>query len=135
MNKRDNLYAKLKQNRSNPNLKEKFKVLKYIIQKKLRESYNTYIESIITDQQETSEPKRPNKRFYTFIRQQKSDSKEIHVNCLISNGIAVGSPFMINSRFWLSAGNGLIFLVEILDMNINNKSATSIFFSLQHLLY
>ena len=44
---------------------------------------------------------------------------------------------MINLRFWLSAGNGLIFLVEILDMNINNKSATSnsIFFFLQHLLY
>ena len=33
---------------------------------------------------------------------------------------------MINSRFWLLAGNGLIFLVEILDMNISNKSATSI---------
>ena len=36
---------------------------------------------------------------------------------------------MINLRFWLLAGNGLTFLVEILDMNINNKSATSIFFS------
>ena len=37
---------------------------------------------------------------------------------------------MINSRFGLTAGNGLIFLVEILDMNINNKSATSLFFFL-----
>ena len=37
---------------------------------------------------------------------------------------------MINSRFLLSAGNGLIFLVEILGMNINNKSATYIFFFL-----
>ena len=42
----------------------------------------------------------------------------------------VGSRFMINSRFWLLAGNGLTFLVEILDMNINNKSATSIIFFL-----
>ena len=42
---------------------------------------------------------------------------------------------MINSRFGHTAGNGLIFLVEILDMNINNKSATSLFFSIQHLLY
>ena len=90
MNKRDKLYAKIKQNRSNPNLKEKFKVLKHTIQKKLRESYNTYIESIITDKQETSEPKRPNKRLYTFIKQQKSDSKEI--NCLKSNGINYTDP-------------------------------------------
>ena len=44
--------------------------------------------------------------------------------------IIVGSPFMINSRFWFLAGNGLIFCVEILDMIINNKSATSIIFFL-----
>lgn len=50
MNKRDRLYAKLKQNRSNPNLKVKFKNLKHLMQNKLRESYNTYIESIVTDQ-------------------------------------------------------------------------------------
>ena len=37
---------------------------------------------------------------------------------------------MINSRFGLTAGNGLIFLVEIMDMNINSKSATSIIFFL-----
>ena len=102
MNKRDKLYAKIKQNRSNPNLKEKFKVLKHIIQKKLRQSYNSYIESIITDQQETtSEFKRPNKRLFTFIKQQKSDSKEI--NCLKSNGINYTDPVekanILNNQF------------------------------------
>ena len=35
---------------------------------------------------------------------------------------------MINSVFLLLVGNGLIFLVEIMDMNINNKSATDIIF-------
>ena len=40
---------------------------------------------------------------------------------------------MINSRFWLSVGNGLIFLVEILDMNINNKSVTNIICSITKL--
>ena len=102
MNKRDKLYAKIKQNRSNPNLKEKFKALKHIIQKKLRQSYNSYIESIITDQQETtSEFKRPNKRLFTFIKQQKSDSKEI--NCLKSNGINYTDPVekanILNNQF------------------------------------
>ena len=86
MNKRDRLYAKLKQNRSNSNIKAKFKFYKHTIQKKLRESYNSYIETIITDQKEsTSEFSRPNKCLFTFIKQQKSDSKEI--NCLQSNGI------------------------------------------------
>ena len=102
MNKRDKLYAKIKQNRSNPNLKEKFKLLKHSIQKKIRESYNTYIESITTDQQETSsEFKRPNKRLFTFIKQQKSDSKEI--NCLKSSGINHTDPVekanILNNQF------------------------------------
>ena len=47
----------------------------------------------------------------------------------------MGSTFMINSRFLLSVRNGLIIRVETLDMNINNRSATNIIFSLQHLLY
>ena len=102
MNKRDRLYAKIKQNRSNSNFKAKFKFLKHTIQKKIRESYNIYIESIITDQQETaSEFQRPNKRLFTFIKQQKTDSKEI--NCLKSNGINHTDPTIkaniLNNQF------------------------------------
>ena len=101
MNKRDKLYAKLKQNRSNPNIQTKFKLLKHTTQKKLRGSYNEYIESIITDQQESPEIKRPNKRLFTFIKQQKSDSKEI--NSLKSNGINNSDPVdkanILNNQF------------------------------------
>ena len=97
----DKLYAKLKQNRSNPNIQIKFKLLKHTIQKKLRESYNEYIESIITDQQKSPETKRPNKRLFTFIKQQKSDSKEI--NSLKSNGINYSDPVdkanILNNQF------------------------------------
>ena len=102
MDKRDRLYAKLKQNRSNSNIKAKFKFYKHTTQKKLRKSYNSYIETIITDQKEsTSEFSRPNKRLFTFIKQQKSDSKEI--NCLKSNGInhthSVDKANILNNQF------------------------------------
>ena len=78
INKRDRLYSKYKQDRSNSTLKLKFTSLKHSIQKQLRESYNNYIESIVMDQQDNnSNTGRPNKRLYTFIKQQKSDSREI----------------------------------------------------------
>lgn len=91
MHKRDRLYSKHKQNRSNPNIKAKFNHLKHIIQRKLRESYNRYIESIVTDQKEgNTDFCRPNKRLYTFVKQQKTDSSEI--NCLKHNGINYTAP-------------------------------------------
>ena len=86
IHKRDRLYCKYKQNRSNPNIKSKFNHLKHKIQRKLRESYNQYIETIVTDENTgNTEFRRPNKRLYTFVKQKKSDSNEI--NCLKSNGI------------------------------------------------
>ena len=86
MRKRDKLYTKLKTNRSNHIIKTKFTALKHKIQKEIRQAYNDYLYSIITDQTENSEePARPNKRFWTLIKQQKSDSKEI--TSLKSNGI------------------------------------------------
>ena len=100
INKRDRLYSKYKQDRSNSTLKLKFISLKvskgakirnrynqvHSIQKQLREFYNNYIESIVMDQQDNiSNTGRPNKRLYTFIKLQKSDSREI--NSLKSNGI------------------------------------------------
>ena len=61
-----------------------------------------YIESIITDQQETaSEFQCHNKRLFTFIKQQKTDSKEI--SCLKSNGINHTDPTIkaniLNNQF------------------------------------
>ena len=102
MHKRDRLYSKHKQNRSNPNIKNKFNHLKHIIQRKLRESYNQYIETIVTDQnEETTEFRRPNKRLYTFVKQQKTDSNEI--TSLKSNGIThtatVGKANVLNTQF------------------------------------
>ena len=102
MHKRDRLYSKLKQNRSNPNIKTKFNLLKRTIQRKLRESYNQYIESIVTDENTgNAEFCRPNKRQYTFVKQQKSDSNEI--NCLKSNGInhtaTVQKANILNAQF------------------------------------
>ena len=48
-------------------------------QKQLKESYNSYIESIVMDQQDNNpNTGRPNKRLYTFIEQQKSNSREIN---------------------------------------------------------
>ena len=78
MRKRDKLYAKLKTNRTNNLIMTKFTLLKHKIQKEIRQAYNQYLHSIITDQPEdTEEPANPNKRFWTLIKQQKSDCKEI----------------------------------------------------------
>ena len=74
LNKRARLCSKYKQDRSNVNLKSKF-----TSPKQLRESYNSYIESIVMDQKENNpNTGRPNKRLYTFIKQQKSNSREIN---------------------------------------------------------
>ena len=101
MHKRDRLYSKYKQNRSNPNIKNKFNHLKHIIQRKVRESYNQYIETIVTDQNEVNtEFRRPNKRLYTFVKQ-KSDSNEI--TSLKSNDIThtatVEKANILNTQF------------------------------------
>ena len=78
MRKRDKLYARYKSNRTNYNIKSKFTSLKHKIQSEIRPIYNQYINSIITDQPENEEqPARPNKRFWTLNKQQKSDIKEI----------------------------------------------------------
>ena len=78
MRKRDKLYARYKSDRTNYNIKSKFTSLKHKIQSEIRQAYNQYIHSIINDQPENAEqPARPNKRFWTLIKQQKSDSKEI----------------------------------------------------------
>ena len=85
MRKREKLYAKLKTNRTNNLIKTKFTLLKHKIQKEIRQAYNQYLHSIITDQPENAEePAKHNKRFWTLIKQQKSDSKEI--TSLKSNG-------------------------------------------------
>ena len=85
MRKRNKLYAKLKTNRTNNLIKTKFTLLKHKIQMEICQAYNQYLHSIITDQPEnTEEPAKPNKRFWTLIKQQKSDSKEI--TSLKSNG-------------------------------------------------
>ena len=102
MHKRDRLYSKHKQNRSNPNIKHKFNHLKHIIQRKLRESYNQYIETIVTDpNEENTEFRRPNTRLYTFVKQLKSDSNEII--SLRSNGIThtatVEKAHVLNTQF------------------------------------
>ena len=88
--------------RSNSTLKLKFTSLKHSIQKQLRDSYNNYIGSIVMDQQDNnSNTGRPNKRLYTFIKQQKSDSREI--NSLKSNGINYTLPTdkanILNTQF------------------------------------
>ena len=102
MRKRDKLYVKLKSNRTSNIIKNKFTILKHKIQKEIRAAYNDYLQSIITDQPPNSEePGRPNKRFWTLIKQQKSDSKEI--NSLKSNGItytkASEKANILNSQF------------------------------------
>ena len=64
MRKRDKLYARYKSDRTNYNIKSKFTSLKHKIQSEIRQAYNQYIHSIITDQPENAEqPARPNKRF------------------------------------------------------------------------
>ena len=56
------------------------------LQSEIRQAYNQYIHSIITDQHENAEqPARPNKRVWKLIKQQKSDSEEI--TSLKSNGV------------------------------------------------
>ena len=102
INKRDRLYSKYKQDRTNSTLKLKFTSLKHTIQKQLRDSCYNYIESIVMDQQDNSpNTGRPNKRLYTFIKQQKSDSREI--NSLKSNGVNYTLPTdkanILNTKF------------------------------------
>ena len=102
MRKHDKLYAKLKTNRTNNLIKTKFTLLKHKIQKEIRQAYNQYLHSIITDQPENTEgPANPNKRFWTLIKQQKSDCKEI--TSLKSNGTtytkASDKAHVLNGQF------------------------------------
>ena len=57
----------------------------------LHESYNEYSQTILTDRPENiEETLGPNKRFWRFIKQKKSDSKEI--NSLKPNGTTYTKP-------------------------------------------
>ena len=49
MRKRDKLYARYKSDRTNYNIKSTFTSLKHKIQSGIRQAYNQYIRSIITD--------------------------------------------------------------------------------------
>ena len=78
--------------------------MKNSTQNQLRESYNNYIKSIVMDQQDNNpNTGQPNKRLYTYIKQQKSDSREI--NSLKSNDINNTLPTdkanILNSQFQL----------------------------------
>ena len=87
MRKRDKLYARYKSNRTNYNIKYKSTSLKHKIQSEIRQAYNQYIHSIITDQpKNTEQPARPNKRFWTLIKRQKTDSSK-ETTSLKSNGV------------------------------------------------
>ena len=102
MRKRDKLYIKLKSNLTGNIIKTKFTILKHKIQKEIRTAYNEYLQSIITDKSPNSEETgRPNKCFWTLIKQQKSDSKEI--TSLKSNGItytkASENANILNAQF------------------------------------
>ena len=55
MRKCDKLYARYKSNRTNYNIKSKFTSLKHKIQSEIRQAFNQYIHSIITDQPENAE--------------------------------------------------------------------------------
>ena len=102
MRKCNKLYAKYKIDKSSKILKSKFYQLRHKIQRKIRESCNTYLKSILTDQPENVEKTRkPNRQFWTFNKQQKSDSKEI--TSLKSNGTTYTKPAdkanILNNQF------------------------------------
>ena len=73
--KRDKIFGKARN--GNKKAKDKFKALKHKIQKKIREDYNKYINSIILDDTEaySAQSKPTNtKKFYSFIKNLKRDS-------------------------------------------------------------
>ena len=89
-------------------MKPKLNQLKNQIQRKIRESSNSYLESVFTDQPENvEETRRPKKRFSAFIKQQKSDSKEI--TSLKSVGTTYTRPSdkanILNNQFWSAFTN------------------------------
>ena len=102
---RKKLYASFKIYKSNKIITSKFKQLKHQIQRQIRESYNSYLESILTDQpKNVQETHSPNKRFWTFIKQQKSDSNEI--TSLKSNDTTYTRPTdkanILNNQFCIT---------------------------------
>lgn len=77
----DRLYKKKKKS-ANPKDIEEFKAMKHLVQKKLRQAYWTYVEDLVSPQEQPV-PETPSrkddssKRFWTFIKHKKSDNAGI----------------------------------------------------------
>ena len=64
--KRDRLYKRVKKENNNNKLKHHFKEVKKAIQKKIRQSFWTYIDEIISPEEDKSQ-----KKFWSFIKSLK----------------------------------------------------------------
>lgn len=74
INKRDKLHIRIK--KGNDSLRHKFVKLKSLIKKNIRNSYWSYINSIIsyTENQSPAEVKSNNKRFWSFIKRKRQNN-------------------------------------------------------------
>ena len=76
MRRRDKAYKKSKK-RGSPSQEAKFKTLKMEVQRDLRKAYWEYVESIITPSEDESTPFASMKRFWKFIKNQKTDHEGV----------------------------------------------------------
>ena len=89
--KRDRIYKKLKSTRveEKPNIIEKHRSAKHLVQQKLRQTDWNYIENIIIEDSKVAESK-PSKKLWSFIKKQKSEN--IGVSPLKVSGITKRNP-------------------------------------------
>ncbi len=71
--KRDRFHKKMKKSKC-PKLIAKFKELKRQVQKSLRKAHWDYVNSLFAKLKDDSDPHRKNKRFWTYIKQQKASN-------------------------------------------------------------
>ena len=89
--RRDKMCGKARS--GNTRAKSKFKSIKHLIQKKIREDYNKYVNSIITDNEDSYSTQANNsssKKFWSFVKSLKRDNTGVAP--LKENGILTSDP-------------------------------------------
>jgi len=76
LKKRDRLHKKMKKSNDPTHVKQ-FKKIKQMAQKKLRQSYWSYIEDMVTPQPTDTTDRSCSKRFWTYIKHKKKDNSTI----------------------------------------------------------
>ncbi|CAG2190004.1 unnamed protein product [Mytilus edulis] len=123
--RRDRLYKRKKKS-ADPKITSKFKEARQKVQKELRRAYWKYIENIVTPKEET-QPHSNMKRFWTYIKQMKTDSSIVAP--LRSDGVLHSHPVdqatILNKQFQSASSSKETYSPEEFKSRCNMPDAAS----------